>query len=78
MNKSNNTCMEPIFRLLNSSKFSGIKQTSLENNAFRTVYTRYFLPAVEIKDYNVMTAESAICDQPGKSDIRTYKKHSKD
>ena len=46
-----------IFRLPNWSKFSENKQTfvlSFENNAHRTSYNWYFLPAVEIKDYNAM------------------------
>ena len=42
--------------LINSS-FQGVKRLfvlSFENNGGRTSYTRYYLPLVEIKDYNVI------------------------
>ena len=35
-------------------------------------YTRYYLPNVEIKDYNVMIDGKNFFDRPVKIDIRTY------
>ena len=34
--------------------------------------TRYFLPKVGIKDYNVMIDGRNVFDQPVKNDLRTY------
>ena len=45
---------------------------SSENNAHRTGHTGYFLPEVEIKDYNFMIDEQNLFDQPVKIDLRTY------
>ena len=35
-------------------------------------YPRYFLPTVEIKDYNVMIDGQNFFDQPVKNYLRTY------
>ena len=35
---------------------------SFENNAHRTIYTGYFFPKVEMKDYNVMIVRQNFCD----------------
>ena len=43
-----------------------------ENTTGRTVHTGYYLPAVEIKDYNVMIDGKNFFDQPVKNDWRTY------
>ena len=43
-----------------------------ENEIDRKVYTWYYLPKVEIKDYNVMIDEQNFFDQAVKSDMRTY------
>ena len=40
------------------------------NNDDRTVHTGYFIPKVEIKDYNVMNAGQNFLDQPVKSDMK--------
>ena len=45
---------------------------SFENEEDRKVHTGYYLPKVEIKDYNVMTDGKNFFDQPVKSDMRTY------
>ena len=42
---------------------------SFENTDGRTSYTRYYLPLVEIKDYNVMTDGRNFFDQPVKNKI---------
>ena len=45
---------------------------SFENEEDRKVHTVYYLPKVEIKDYNVMIDGKSFSDQPFKSDMRTY------
>ena len=41
------------------------------NTTDRTVHTKYCLPTVEIKDYNVMIDGQNFFDQPVKSNLRT-------
>ena len=45
---------------------------SFEENAVRTGYTKYFLPNVEIKDYNFITDGKNIYNQPVKNEKITY------
>ena len=45
---------------------------SFKNSTDRTVHTKYYLPAVEIKDYNVMIDGLNIFDQPVKNNLKTY------
>ena len=55
--------------------FQGVNRLfvlSFKNNAHQTRHTRYFLPKVVIKDYNVMINGQKISDQPVKYDLRTY------
>ena len=43
---------------------------SFENEDDRKVHKRYYLPKVEIKDYNVMIDGKSFFNQPVKSDMR--------
>ena len=43
-----------------------------ENEDDRKVLTKYYLPKVVIKDYNVRIDGKTFFDLPGKSDMRTY------
>ena len=64
-----------MFRLLIDPSFQGVNRLfvlSFENNAHRTRDIGYFLPKVEIKDYNAMIGEQNFFDQPVKNDLRTY------
>ena len=45
---------------------------SFENEDNRKSHSIYYLPKVEIKDYNVMTDGKNFFDQPINSDIKTY------
>ena len=45
---------------------------SFENEDNRKSHSTYYLPKVEIKDYNVMTDGKNFFDQPINSDIKTY------
>ena len=45
---------------------------SFENNAHRESYKNYFLPTMEIKDYNVIIDWRNIVDQPIRNNITTY------
>ena len=42
----------------------------LENENERKVHTKYYLPKVEIKDYNVMIDGNFFFDQPVKNDLK--------
>ena len=56
--------------------FQGINRLfvlAFENDAQRTSNRRYYIPNVEIKDYNVMIDGKNIFDQPVKNDNVTYK-----
>ena len=56
------------------SGFQGVNRLfvlSFENDEDRKVHTRFYLPKVEIKDYNVMIGRENFFDQPVKSDMRT-------
>ena len=60
--------------LINAS-FQGVSRLfvlSFENENDRTSNSIYYLPKVEIKDYNVMIDGKNFFDQPVKNDIRTY------
>ena len=46
---------------------------SFENENDRTLHSTYYLPKVEIKDYNVMVDGKNFFDQPINSMIKTYK-----
>ena len=61
--------------LINPS-FQGVKRLfvlSFENENYRTLHSTYYLPNVEIKDYNVMIDGRNFFDQPISSMNKTYK-----
>ena len=60
--------------LINPS-FQGVNilfALSFENNGDRTSYPRYYIPLVEIKNYNVMMDWRNFFDKPIKNDLITY------
>ena len=60
--------------LINPS-FQGVNRLfvlSFQNNGGRTSYTRYYLPLVEVKDYNAVINGRNIFDQPVKNNFITY------
>ena len=55
--------------------FQGVNRLfvlSFENEDDRTSHSTYYLPKVEIKDYNVMIDGKNFFDQPINSDLKTY------
>ena len=55
--------------------FQGVNRLfvlSFENENDRTSHSTYYLPKVEIKDYNVMIDGKNFFDQPINSDLKTY------
>ena len=44
---------------------------SLEDNAHRTSHKRYFLQAIEVRDYNVMADGQNFFDKPVKNDLKS-------
>ena len=61
---------------LNDPSFQGVNRLfvlSFENENGRTSHSTYYLPKVEIKDYNAMIDGKNFFDQPVNSDLKTYK-----
>ena len=57
------------------SSFQGVNRLFVllfKNENYSKVHTKYYLPNVEIKDYNVMICGKHFFDQPVKSNMRTY------
>ena len=55
--------------------FQGVNRPfvlSFQNNVGRTSYTRYYLPLVEIKEYNVVIDRRNLFNQPIKNNFVTY------
>ena len=55
--------------------FQGVNRLfvlAFEDDAHRISNTRYYLPIVEIKDYNIMIVGKNFFDQPAKNDKVTY------
>ena len=59
--------MDPIFQGVNR-----LFVLPFENENDRTSHSTYYLPKVEIKDYNVMINGKNFFDQPINSDHKTY------
>ena len=59
--------IDPSFQWVNRHRNRNFV-LSFENNAVRTRHTRYFLPTVKIKNYNLQN----VFDQPTKNDLRIY------
>ena len=66
-NRSLNYLIEPSFQGVNR-----LFVLAFENDAQRTSNKRYYIPNVEIKDYNVMIDGKNFFDQPVKNDKVTY------
>ena len=66
-NPNLNHLVEPSFQGINR-----LFVLAFENDAQRTSSKRYYLPSVEIKDYNVMIDGKNFFDQPIKNDKITY------
>ena len=69
--KSNNLnyLIDPTF-----SNFNRLFVLSFENEDDRTSYYKYYLPSVEIKDYNVFIDGNAFFELPIKNIEETYEK----
>ena len=62
------------FHFLINPSFQGVNRLlvlSFENNNCKTSYTRYYLPLVEIMDYNVMIDGWNFFDELVKNDLKT-------
>ena len=65
----------PNLKNLVEPRFQGVNRLfvlAFQNNTQRTRRKRYYLPNVEIKDYNVMIDGKNFFDQPVKNDKVTY------
>ena len=68
-NANLNHLIEPSFHSVNR-----LLVLAFEDDAQRTSNKKYYIPNVEIKDYNVMTDGKNVFDQPVKNDNVTYEK----
>ena len=74
MNQVQNHIHKIVLILINLS-FQGVNRLfvlSFENEDQRKSHSTYYLPKVEIKDYNVMIDGKNFFDQPINSDLKTY------
>ena len=62
-----NHLFDPSFQGLNR-----LFVLSFENEGDRRSHSNYYLPKVEIKDYNVMIDGKNFFDQPVNNDFKTY------
>ena len=65
----------PYLYYLIDPRFQGVNRLfvlSFENTTGRTVHTKYYLPTVEIKDYNVLIDGQNFFDQPVKNNLKIY------
>ena len=66
-----NQCLDYLI----DPSFQGVNRLfvlSFEDNAHQTSYNRHFLPALEIKGYNLMTDGKNFFDQPVKNNLKIY------
>ena len=66
--------------LLNDSSFQRVNRLSVlsfKDDDRRENQKQYYLPAVEIKDYNFIINGKNLFDQPSKNDLKTYDKITK-
>ena len=68
-NPNLNHLIEPSFQGVNR-----LFVLAFENDNHRTTHDRYYLPNVEIKDYNIMINGENFFDQPIKNNKVTYEK----
>ena len=64
-----------LFRLINNFKCSGGNRCfvlSFQNGLLRIIQIRYFLPTIEIKDYNIMIDGRNFFDLPVENNLWTY------
>ena len=73
--KTTNQARNRYVDYLSNALFQGVNRLfvlSTEDDDGRDSHKQYFLPTVEIKDYNVMTDGRSSFDQPIKNDLKTY------
>ena len=66
---------KPNLNHLVEPSFQGVNRLfvlAFENDDDRTSYNEYYLPTVEIKDYNIMINGESFFDQPIKNNKVTY------
>ena len=67
--------LSPYLDYLISPSFQGVIRLfvlSFENSTDKTVYTKYYLPTVKIKDHNVMIDGQNVFDHPVKNNLGTF------
>ena len=67
--------LNPYLDYLIDPSFQGVNRLfalSFENITDRTVHAKYYLPTVEMKDYNVVINGKIFFNQLVKNNLRTY------
>ena len=65
----------PYLDVLLDPSFQGVNRLLVllfRNKDDRTAHTKYYIPRVQIKDYNVMSDGKKFFDQLFKNNLRTY------
>ena len=78
--KSDNTSTKPYLDFLINQMFqavNGISVLRFENKDERTIHAKYYLPAIEIKDFNVSIGGRNLFDQPVENYLRTFDNNRK-
>ena len=73
--KDENKDQNRYFNYLIDPIFQGVSRLfvlSFENNTDRKLHTKYYIPKVEMKDYNVVINGRNFFDQLIKNDLKTY------
>ena len=66
-NNNLNYSVHPAF-----TKVNRLFVLSIENEKDRTSFCKYYVPNVQIKDFNVLIDQKSFCDTPIKNDEETY------
>ena len=75
--KITNQAQNSYLDYLIDPSFQGVKRLfvlAIKNVDGRESHKQYYLPTVEIEDYNIMTVERIFFDQPIKRELKTYDK----
>ena len=76
LSKPDLSAQNPNLNHLVEPSFQGVNRLfvlAFENDTQRASHTGYYLPNVEIKDYNIMINGENVFDQPIKNNKVTYK-----
>ena len=76
--KNNNLdyLIDPTFRNIN--RLFGISFKNRDDDPTKICFDEYYIPLVEIKDFNVLICNKPFFDQPVKNNQEAYEKHTQE